>query len=333
MLLTLAIPTYNRDQRLRATLCNVAAQIERHGLSDVEIVVSDNCSPDRTPQVCAEASADHPTVDIRYFRNDTNVGFDRNVAALFRHARGEYVWTFSDDDRPGPDALATVMGLLRQREVCFAFVNYEVSVDGRPMASRFGVGENCWLEARNLLKTIRFANSLVSSCIYRRLAWLEAGADRYLGTLWVHFFMARAVLRQGMGLIIGAPMFTMVQSSLEKSRAEQRKGDSHQIEFFMQAHLKFVQYAREMASYGYDRETCALAESLGRREDLHQVINYKLTAPDYSPKQIVNTWKGLAHYRSPHLQFWCVTTPLLFAPNAMIKLMRAASRKVKAWRS
>lgn len=333
MLLTVAIPTYNRDQKLRATLLNVAAQIERHRLSDVEIVVSDNCSPDRTGQVCADVAAEHPTVAIRYFRKEANVGFDRNVDALFGHALGQYVWTFSDDDRPGPDALATVVGLLRQREVRFAFVNYEVSVDGKPMASRFGVGENRWLEARDLLKAIRFSNSLVSSCIYRRQAWLDAGAHQYVGTLWVHFFMARAVLCQGLGLIVGAPLFTMVQSSLEKSRAEQRKEDSDQIEFFLQAHLKFVQYAREMAHYGYDHETCALAESLGRREDLYQVINYKLTAPRYSPKQIWSTWKGFARYRAPQFRFWCVTTPLLFAPNAVVRLLRTASRKVNAWRS
>ena len=44
MLLTLAIPTYNRAESLRATLFNFAEQIERLALTDIELIVSDNLS-------------------------------------------------------------------------------------------------------------------------------------------------------------------------------------------------------------------------------------------------------------------------------------------------
>ncbi len=330
MLLTLAIPTYNRAESLRARLLEFVTQIERLALTDVEIVVSDNCSTDSTPQVCADVAVAHPDLRLRYFRNATNLGFDGNVNALFGHAQGRYVWTFSDDDEPSPQVLPHVLGLLRQREIQFAFVNYQVTVDGQRMPSRFGADQDHWLPARDLLKTIRFSNSLISACLFSRQAWLDADPGRYVGSLWIHFFMAREVLQAGEALIVGQPMFTMAQSGLEQSRAEKRREGSDQIEYYMQAHLKFVEYAHELPRFNFDRETCALAQSLGQREDLHQVVNFKLTAEGYAPRQLIKIWGRLRQYRGSTLRFWCLTTPLLFAPNAAIRALRTVSRAVRS---
>lgn len=330
MLLTLAIPTYNRAESLRVTMLEFVAQIERAMLTDVEIVVSDNCSTDATPQVCADIAAAHPELRLRYFRNATNLGFDGNVNALFGHSLGRYVWTFSDDDEPSPQVLTHVVDLLRQREIRFAYVNYQVSVDRQLLPSRFGTGSDRWLPARELLKTIRFSNSLISACLFSRQAWLDADPGRYVGSLWIHFFMAREVLQSGEGLIVGQPMFTMVQSGLEQSRAEKRREGSDQIEYYMQAHLKFVEYAHELPRFSFDRETCALAQSISQREDLHQVVNFKLTAQGYAPRQLMRIWGRLRQYRGATLHFWCVTTPLLFVPNGAIKALRTVSRAVRS---
>jgi glycosyltransferase involved in cell wall biosynthesis len=330
MLLTLAIPTYNRAQRLRETLFEFVAQIEGAALTDVEIVVSDNCSTDGTPQVCADIAAAHPALRLRYFRNTTNLGFDGNVNALFGHAQGQYVWTFSDDDEPLPQVLTRILDLLRQRKIRFAYINYRTSINGQRLPSRFGAGPDRWLPARDLLKTIRFSNSLISACLFSRQAWLDADPGRYLGSLWIHFYMAREVLQSGEGLIVGEPMFTMVQSGLEQSRAEKRREGSNQIEYYMQAHLKFVEYAHELSRFNFDAETCTLGQSIGQREDLHQVVNFKLTAQGYAPRQLLKIWGRLRKYRWSTLRFWCFTTPLLFVPNGFIKALRTVWRAARS---
>lgn len=326
MLLTLGIPTYNRASALRRTLTGLAQQIKRAGLQDVEIVVSDNCSTDDTGVVCVDVAAQFPSVRLRYFCNEENIGFDRNVDSLFHRATATYVWTFSDDDLACETAVANVRQHLTERAVSFAFVNYDVSIDGKVFESRYGSGPTRLINGRDLLKTIRFSNSLISSSIFKRETWLESHPERHVGTLWIHFFVAREVLLQGMGLIIGEKMIRMVQSGLEKSRAEKRQEGSDQIEFYMQAHLKFVQYADELQGLGYDKETCVLAQHLGQREDLHQVVNYKLTVPDYAPRQLVKIWRRLHHYRAGTARFWCLTTPLLFVPNGFVKFLRTVSR-------
>lgn len=331
MLLTLAIPTYNRAESLRGTLLNFLQQIEQQELHDIEIIVSDNCSTDITGSVCASVASIHPSVPVRYFRNSSNLGFDGNVDAIYRRASGKYVWTFSDDDSPASNAVATVLKLLRQHDVRFAYVNYQVSVDGHLLPSRFGTGPDRCLKARDILKTIRFSNSLVSSCIFLREAWIAADAQKLVGTLWIHFFIAREILQTGDGLVIGRPLFTMMQSGLEKSRAEKLQVNSDEVEFYMLAHLKFVEFAKALHHYDFDHETVVLAHNLGKREDIHQVVNFKLTAPKYSVAQLSNTWKQMARFRKSETQFWLVVTPLLIAPCWAFKLARVVYRISKSW--
>ena len=329
MLLTIGIPTYNRASILRGTLINLAKQIEKSGLRDVEIVISDNCSTDETVSVCAEIAAQFPSVPTRYFCNDTNIGFDRNVDALFHRSNAEYIWTFSDDDVANDAAVVNIRRLLAEKFVKFAFVNYDINVDGKIIESRYGSGPTRWVDSRDLLKTVRFSISLVTSCVFNREAWLASHTEKYFGTLFIHLFTSRDVLSHGAALIVGQKLIRMIKPSLENSRKEKRGEKTDQIEFYMRAHLKFLQYADELSSFGFDKETCFKAKCLGESEDLRQVLNYKLAAADYDHKELIKIWCELRQYRALTARFWCLTTPLLFAPNGFLKFLRKVSRSVR----
>lgn len=67
-LLTIAIPTYNRAEKLEVLLEQLTADTA-YDPTRVEIVVSDNASTDHTAQVVARFA------DIRYHRNETNIGY------------------------------------------------------------------------------------------------------------------------------------------------------------------------------------------------------------------------------------------------------------------
>ncbi|MBI5635256.1 MAG: glycosyltransferase family 2 protein [Nitrospirae bacterium] len=107
-LLTVAIPTWNRADKLRKLLLAFVEQIEGDQLSGiVEIFVSDNGSTDSTPVVCREFSG-----QIRSVRHAENAGFDANVWSCYQQAGGQYVLFFSDDDVPEPSLLRTVTRLV-----------------------------------------------------------------------------------------------------------------------------------------------------------------------------------------------------------------------------
>jgi glycosyltransferase involved in cell wall biosynthesis len=95
-ILTIAIPTWNRDEYLRQNLRQLKSEIDTVGHHLVEVLVSDNCSPDSTPDVVREAQA--TGLAVRYVRNERNLGWARNFAQCVDLAKGKYLILFGDDD-------------------------------------------------------------------------------------------------------------------------------------------------------------------------------------------------------------------------------------------
>ncbi len=118
-LLTIAIPTYNRAPLLDRLLSTLFDQIQSD--SRVELIVSDNASPDDTAAVIQRFRAiGRP---FRYLRNAENIGPDRNILQCFEQATGRYVWIFGDDDMLEPDGLATVLTHLSADEYDLVYVS------------------------------------------------------------------------------------------------------------------------------------------------------------------------------------------------------------------
>lgn len=73
----------------------------------VELIISDNASPDETPSLVQDFVAQG--LRLRYLRNAENIGGDANFLQCFEQARGKYVWLFSDDDLIIPGAIAKIL--------------------------------------------------------------------------------------------------------------------------------------------------------------------------------------------------------------------------------
>src|SRR5262245_1141872 len=86
---TIGISTYNRADLLREALEAALGQT----YPDVEILVCDNASQDRTAEV-VESYGDR----VRYHRNATNIGMYPNFAKAIELASGEYFSLLQDDD-------------------------------------------------------------------------------------------------------------------------------------------------------------------------------------------------------------------------------------------
>jgi glycosyltransferase involved in cell wall biosynthesis len=93
------VPVYNGQKYIRDTLDSLVAQT----LSDIEILVTDNCSTDNTPQIVGEYAARDPRV--KYIRNQTNVGPARNYNRSLDLATAPYFKWNPADDVCAPDFL------------------------------------------------------------------------------------------------------------------------------------------------------------------------------------------------------------------------------------
>jgi glycosyltransferase involved in cell wall biosynthesis len=90
---SIGLPVWNGDKYLRLALDSILQQ----DYTDFELIISDNASTDRTPEICQEFAAKDKR--IRYSRNQTNIGARGNYNRVFELARGEFFkWASHDDE-------------------------------------------------------------------------------------------------------------------------------------------------------------------------------------------------------------------------------------------
>ena len=116
-LLTIAIPTYNRERYLKKCLDAICPQIT----TEVEVVVRDNSSSSYDFNKFIEPYSSN--YGVKYYVNDVNVGMDANVARLFEKCETKWLWIIGDDDILLPDAVKLVLDHLSSSDATFVRFN------------------------------------------------------------------------------------------------------------------------------------------------------------------------------------------------------------------
>ncbi len=89
---SVGVPVYNAEKFVAATLDVLLAQT----LEDIEVVICDNASTDRTFDICRRY-ADRDS-RVRLLQNTENLGAAENYNRVFRESRGQYFkWAAADD--------------------------------------------------------------------------------------------------------------------------------------------------------------------------------------------------------------------------------------------
>lgn len=95
-LLTIIIPTYNRENELQECLSHVIPQILPYK-DKVHIYISDNASTDNTKQVVSAKIEKNPNI-ITYYCHQKNIGACNNFIHAVHNVDSEYIYLLSDDD-------------------------------------------------------------------------------------------------------------------------------------------------------------------------------------------------------------------------------------------
>ena len=121
-LVSVGIPAYNRPDGLGRTLECITHQI----YTNLEIIVSDNCSPNpKVEQVVKSFMADDPR--IQYFRQPENKGAFFNFYFVLEQASGEFFMWAADDDQWQPDFIEKLLEpFIKYKNVVLSCCNYSV---------------------------------------------------------------------------------------------------------------------------------------------------------------------------------------------------------------
>jgi len=106
-LVSIGVPVYNGERFLPRALDSLLGQT----LADLELIISDNASTDRTQAI----GEDYQRRDrrVRYVRQAVNIGAPRNWNAVVHEARGVYFKWASASDYVAPAMLATCVAAMQ----------------------------------------------------------------------------------------------------------------------------------------------------------------------------------------------------------------------------
>ena len=97
MLLTIAIPTYNRSWDLANMLKSIEAELKTTDyINIIDVLIVDNNSSDDTRMICEEYR--EKIKNFNYICNSENVGIVGNMYNCITFSGGEYIWTIGDDE-------------------------------------------------------------------------------------------------------------------------------------------------------------------------------------------------------------------------------------------
>ncbi len=180
-LLSICIPTYSRADYLRQCLESIAVQFDNENVKNsIEVVVSDNASPDNTKEIVQGFQTRFS--NIKYFRNDENLGMDRNIMNSVLKASGKYCWHIGDDDLVQNGALELILRILAQKEVSVLTVNFHPFFDTKKSSEKISYGENYnveYLTSAEEFCNKQYTQAILGVFMFQREPWLKIDKTNY----------------------------------------------------------------------------------------------------------------------------------------------------------
>lgn len=154
-LLSICIPTYNREKYLRDTLESIVSQDIFKNTNDVDIVISDNASTDGTRELVEKYLKLYPE-KIIYHRNDSNIGF-ANFEKVLSIADGKFLKLNNDTLLLKPDSLEKMLSYIKnnleEKNILFFSNN----------ASNIGGGAILYSDLNSFIKDISYYTTWIGS--------------------------------------------------------------------------------------------------------------------------------------------------------------------------
>lgn len=209
-LLSFCIPTYNRSQTLVQTVRSISKSC---GSTLVELVICDNASTDKTKDVIAKLKNKYKNLKIVYYRQESNVGLDKNILKSIEMSSSKYCWLLSDDDFLRNDAVSLITKILLKDKPSYILTNYSrfnfvtkridcpkmIGLSSDIKFSRKNISDLLFLKSPDSYFVRLGTNSITMSAdIFNRRMWLDSAKSvtRYIGLNFIHIFVLSTLIKK-----------------------------------------------------------------------------------------------------------------------------------------
>jgi glycosyltransferase involved in cell wall biosynthesis len=197
--------------------------------NQVEVVISDNASTDNTTAIVKEFQ--NKFANIKYFRNETNLGFDRNILNIIEKSEGEYCLTIGDDDGFFPGSFSYILNKIKTMGAPYYIINswgYDHELV-YPILSHPNMQTDKDILYESLTEYVRTINKkgdlLGAVCglshIFHRDEWMNfENKEQYIGTNVIYFHISLSVFKNSRCAILAEPIIKTRSANVRWDEAQ-----------------------------------------------------------------------------------------------------------------
>lgn len=317
ILLSIAIPTYNRAPLLQLCLDQIRKQAVPYS-NELEVLVLDNDSTDNTEQVVRDVIIQG--LNLTYIKNSENIGAEKNVVECFKRSLGKYILILGDDDLILDSGIDKITDVLRKSEYgvvhlnCYGFKHDYISEYPRILPSGI-INYNNLID---FIKRIHYQITFLSGNIINK-SFLpnDFNAERFLGTNLPHLnWIVTAMCRSKQNIVINDYIIA--------AKTENTGGYKLCQVFAIFANNIFSEFISE-----------------GANKKIFEIINLKLLS-SFFPYHICrlresgnrfkqeNFYHTLRPVYSNYVIFWILVVPIIVFPLSLALFWEKVVRKAIA---
>lgn len=196
-LLSICIPTYNADPLVKEVIDNILPSTSQN----IELIIVDDHSENESWDIICEYSH-HEFVNV--YRNEANLGMDRNFTRCVEYSNGKYIWFCGQDDFLDNLTIQNVTNIVTEYDLGILFVNFsQYNHDYSNVNFESFMHKACFdtkiLDSRDfhLFKTskeyfslLKQPPSFLPSVVMQRQYWLQTKVENYFDTYFVQVGVA-----------------------------------------------------------------------------------------------------------------------------------------------
>jgi abequosyltransferase len=316
-----SIPVYNGEATIKETVLSILEECD----DSCEVLVMDNASTDNTGSIVKELAIQNQK--IRYQRNETNLGYDRNFHHCFKYAKGVYVWLIGDDDVLKPGALSYVKQVIKNhQDIGFIYVNYALVNRKTNKTTKERdleiYDDQIFDDGLTALKTLKEYPNFISSMVFLRDAWMSSNCQGYFDTLYIQMSAYLYTISRYKSYAVAQPF---VENRCRLNNL------NHKPEFYQKYLSNFLTLTSIISENDLvssnrreqrDIIRSLLARHVYRHVKIHKIMNGKVT-----PEMLIR----LARFIYPFPTYWPVLV-FVIVPRPIIYNLFRLKKKLRAYR-
>ena len=184
-ILSIGITSYKRIKELERCINSIQTKYA----DNIEIIVSEDCSPlSKEIGEMVNNMAENSKYELKFMPNEHNLGYDRNLGAIIKKSRGEYVFFMSDDDALYEGFLDLLIPFIKQENNKKYGVIYAPFVKLNRKDRNYGRDMEIEKGELNASKHI-YDSILFSGLIFKKVFVKEYDSEQFLNMNYFQVYM------------------------------------------------------------------------------------------------------------------------------------------------